>query len=484
MVNRVGGQATHGKGAQDMATTVTDDRKHRILRLGIIKAGKIIEERLLWKQENITIGQSPRNTFVLPGPGLPKTYTIFEVRAGKYFLVFNAVMEGRVSAGEEIIDLKGLSRSGEAVKRGSQYVLELTGRSRGKIVIGDVTLLFQFVEAPLAGPIWQARVGERVDWGFLYLVTTLTILIGGTAVGSHIWWLVTGQYLQSDLQASIRREYEFMKAEVKIKKKKEEEEKPPEVAKPTEEVKVDAPPEEKVEAAVEKKPVPKASPTQSAADRVTKSRKEVAARVTKRTFLSVLGTTEGTGESVAASLAKGAGSQQLSSAFEGVGVDFKASTPGFESAPEVKISSTGTYKRLDPTETTGRITTKTVTPTATKNETDEVKIRLNISGQTTGQTGTGKIDKAGVSGVFSRRVGAIKHCYEVALKSNPNAKGKIQVRFTIGSGGRITGATVASNTTGDSSIGNCIIEKLRSWKFPPAEGGEVTFTHTFVLSAG
>ena len=50
----------------------------KILRIGIIQGGRIVEERLVRKRENITIGQSAKNMFVVPSDALPRNWLLFE----------------------------------------------------------------------------------------------------------------------------------------------------------------------------------------------------------------------------------------------------------------------------------------------------------------------------------------------------------------------------------------------------------------------
>ena len=58
----------------------TSMRGPKILQIGIIQNGKIVEERLVRQRENVTIGQSTKNTFVVPASNaLPRTFTIFEL---------------------------------------------------------------------------------------------------------------------------------------------------------------------------------------------------------------------------------------------------------------------------------------------------------------------------------------------------------------------------------------------------------------------
>ena len=42
----------------------------KVLRVGVILGGKIVEERLIRTRETVTIGQSAKNTFSIPAPEL------------------------------------------------------------------------------------------------------------------------------------------------------------------------------------------------------------------------------------------------------------------------------------------------------------------------------------------------------------------------------------------------------------------------------
>src|SRR5437879_12362936 len=72
----------------------------KILRMGIIQQGKIVEERLVRKREHVTIGQSSKNTFVVPASNyLPRSFTLFELTPKGYALHFTDAMDGRVALG-------------------------------------------------------------------------------------------------------------------------------------------------------------------------------------------------------------------------------------------------------------------------------------------------------------------------------------------------------------------------------------------------
>ena len=58
--------------------------KLKILRIGIIQGGRIVEERLVRKRENITIGQSAKNMFVVLSDALPRNWLLFEASGTGY----------------------------------------------------------------------------------------------------------------------------------------------------------------------------------------------------------------------------------------------------------------------------------------------------------------------------------------------------------------------------------------------------------------
>src|SRR3954468_24556832 len=160
----------------------------KILRIGIIQNSKIVEERLVRKRENVTIGQSTKNTFVVPASNaLPRTFTVFELTPAGYALNFSDMMDGRVSLGDQVVALPAL-RQGKAQKKGELWHLLLNDRSRGKVVIGDVTVLFQFVTPPPVQPRPQlppsvrSSVLQNMDWMLVAVVAASFILHFGFVI--------------------------------------------------------------------------------------------------------------------------------------------------------------------------------------------------------------------------------------------------------------------------------------------------------------
>ena len=68
-----------------------------------------------------------------------------------------------------------------------------------------------------------------------------------------------------------------------------------------------------------------------------------------------------------------------------------------------------------------------------------------------------------VQEVIFRHNKSIQYCYERQLKRNPNLKGKVTVRFTIASSGRVTGVEILTSTLKNKSVERCIVNRIRRW---------------------
>ncbi|HTR54006.1 MAG TPA: AgmX/PglI C-terminal domain-containing protein [Kofleriaceae bacterium] len=125
--------------------------RQRILRIGVLLGGKIVEERLIRERTSVSIGQSMKNTFSIPVEGLPLEFTLFVLDQGRYFLRFLNKMDGRLSEGGNVNTLDALKGRG-AQNHGDYWQVPLSEQSRGKLSFGDLTVLFQFVTEPPRQP--------------------------------------------------------------------------------------------------------------------------------------------------------------------------------------------------------------------------------------------------------------------------------------------------------------------------------------------
>ncbi len=87
--------------------------------------------------------------------------------------------------------------------------------------------------------------------------------------------------------------------------------------------------------------------------------------------------------------------------------------------------------------------------------------------------------------VLLAHIPAIRYCYERELKRNPELKGKVTVRITIGPDGLVKEANIAASTLNDERVERCILSRTRMWKdFPVIDTGEGDVTFKQVYSFG
>ncbi len=150
------------------ATTSAPGERPRVLRIGILLGGKIVEERLIRDRGPVSIGQSMKNTFSVPLDGLPLEFTLFPVEDHKYRLNVLKTMDGRLSeTGGQIQLLEHVKSRGQ--DHGDYVSVPLSEHSRGKLTLGDLTILFQFVVEPPMQPkpmlpaSVRGSIAERID---------------------------------------------------------------------------------------------------------------------------------------------------------------------------------------------------------------------------------------------------------------------------------------------------------------------------------
>jgi hypothetical protein len=153
----------------------------RALRIGLVLGKQIIEERLIRERTEITIGQSIKNTFHVPVHGMPRSWPMFRLEGGRYVLRFTEAMDGRVADGEEVHTFDAL-KGKRARRAGEAWVLPISDQSRGKVVLGNMTLLFQFVDAPPPEPpialpaSIRGTFADRID-PVLSIVLAISLLL-------------------------------------------------------------------------------------------------------------------------------------------------------------------------------------------------------------------------------------------------------------------------------------------------------------------
>lgn len=463
----------------------------RSLRIGIILGKKIIEEKLFRKREKITVGQSATNTFCVPTRGLPKSFQLFTVENGSYYLNFTDnfdLIESRVAAEGSIQKLAEAKNRAQRGPTGA-YRIKLPESARGKVVVGGLTLLFQFVNAPPLQPrprlpaSVRGTLADRVDPHLAIILLISLLFHGGLMfwafffadpfVGSKI------ERAHQEFQAESYREATIATFKV-----------------PTEPVEADETGEadQEGEKTAEKTPT-RARPKKGdggggdqkeaggGGDDGAPSDAAIDDAIADTAMLKML--TGGAGE--------GSTFGKMSETDQGAGL--AAQIDDVKKSGSKVATTGGAGKRRGRGSSSGKIGTGKgpgvkgikegdVKGTGTKKET-KISSRVKFDVDDIDMT---SLDPDAVARkIRSRYLGAIKRCHERALKRDPKIGGRIDLQFTVSISGKVTKSRVKRGF--DAEVDSCVLKLSRKWRFaaPKDDDGNptsATFVIPLVLKAG
>jgi hypothetical protein len=475
---------------------MTQNQTRKILRIGIIQGGKIIEERLLRKREPVTVGDSNRNTFVIPATGLPSRFPLFELREDTYYLTLADWMTGRLSLGTGVADLQALKQEGVAKQVGqvdyekpgqpSQkkkvpvYQVALSEKSRGKLTFGDTTLLFQFVTPPPLPAKPQIPALIQGGWikGIDWVYSSILVISGLTHLG-FIAYLRTYPIDQEINLNQISERFAKYIAPIQpppvpVKAKATDDGK--DAKKKSDSKKAAKKAAKKSAPAKRPGPVKQISDAEKAA-RAAARRQQIAEKLARVSVLGLLGAKGGEGSPIKDVLAGGGEMQRnLDDALKrtsGVAVD--------DGSGVARGSRGGGGKRgsLDvASDLRGPSGGDGVKGGGTGRRGASVKASLKIENF---EPEGGTLDQ----GALRRKINLYQHnirtCYERELKNNPDLKGKISIRITIALNGRVSAVEIEENSL-NSSVANCVKRNAQRWSFPKPKDDAVTIVLPFVFS--
>src|SRR2546430_17481657 len=95
----VGGRAPGSRPGQmtAMMRAMPQATGPKVLGIGLVQGGKVIEERVIKQRSHVTIGPSEKSMFVIPSKNIPPSFRLFELMGGEYYLNFLDGMTGRVA---------------------------------------------------------------------------------------------------------------------------------------------------------------------------------------------------------------------------------------------------------------------------------------------------------------------------------------------------------------------------------------------------
>jgi hypothetical protein len=430
----------------------------KVLRIGVVQGGRVMEERIIKQRVHVTVGPNEKNLFVVGGESLPASFRLFELVGNDYHLNFLDGMSGRIALPTGISDLNVLRGQAKRTPQGA-YQVRLTEDSRGKVVVGDITFLFQFVAPPPIQPKPQLPVAvlrgaSGIDWNTT-MIAALSFLIHFLALGS-----IYSDWLDPviDDEVSVANLVDSLKSLPA----------PP----PPEEKVVEEKTDQKVEEKAKEEPKSTASPSnQKSADsgKVSAAEKASLMQEAERVMLETLAALSNTGPATEGVLNR---SDVAMGALDAAAASDKAVGSGSDPLGLGRAGG-GT---LRPGEQGGGLG------------------GLASTGRGTGTEGSGagaKVagPKAGMPGVSSSVAGgnisnaakvvaamraAFRACYQKGLDQNPDSQGSIKMAIKVGPGGEVTGVTATPSGNLPPGVIDCVTARARRAQFDPPEGGAAT----------
>ncbi|MDP6933052.1 MAG: AgmX/PglI C-terminal domain-containing protein, partial [Myxococcota bacterium] len=389
-------------------------------------------------------------------------------------LCFNEKMGGKVAHDGAIEPIEGLRP--KASRKGGTYVLPITDKARGKLVIANVTVLFQFVPAPPESVRMIARQDFRpklldeddpVFLGFLGLNIAFSAVLmiyvfntdprEATSIDE-----IPDRFTEILLPPEEPEQVVIEETDDALDGAAAEEE---EAEKSEEEA-----PEE--EEKVEKEEEPEMTPEEAAAAEAARQQALQEEVMQKSKLLVGLLATTGANNSgivVEDVFADGDIGANLQDALNSAGgVDIADST-----TIGLKTGAAGGNEDA----TIGDLA-KSGGGTSTVGSGPAAKV--------TGTSQLGAVEAEGgeadqIKTVLRKYSGQVQYCYEQRLKEDPSISGRIEIEVDI-QGGRVRGVTITDNTTGDSALESCVTGKVRRWRFP-ADATMIAYL-PFALSPG
>ncbi len=456
---------------------MAQSNNQKVLRIGLIHNGQIIEEKLMRHGKNISIGKNPKNDLLVRLDAFPDVYPLFYYKSDGYYLNFSTSADGKLSRGDDLLDFKELVSQGLAKPNGKSHLIKVSETDRGKLKIGDLSLVFQFITPPPPAHLryptkLKANFFDMIDWFFASMFL-FSFILQSSVIGYFTMNFDPIAYEKKHADMSTR----FVEI-LKIEKPK-----PPEI-KPEKKIEEKKKPENNENKAENTEPVEKIS-EQDLPPPTTPENKEIrktylTQKVQSNTVLKFLVSSDGGETNIVGELSGEASKTAISEAFKGAGLAVADGNNNGQKRDSAMGSETGKTMGIDESKIAGSNgARKAVTTGQIQERAVSGKLKIDNPSET---AGSGSLSSAKIQETVNRRSGALKGCYESELKKDDSLQGKIKVQFTIEPSGRVGAVKVVENTI-NSVVGQCVVAQIQRWRFPAPEGGEVTIVYPFVFSS-
>jgi hypothetical protein len=456
----------------------------RVLRVGMIQAGRVVEERVIKQRTHVTIGSGHTNTFVASGAQVPESMRLFELVAGEYVLNLTDAMKGRVALPAGVTDVDVARTSGLAKRVGAHCQLKLGQEARGKVVLGETVFLFQFVAPPLAQPKPQlplavrAGLAGQVDWGFTTIASFSFLFHFGFAGAVNSEWFDPTVDEQAEVATfidSIRDRAVPLPPETKpesadpnavAKDKPGAKEQPGPKGKPNGPAPKPGPSPAST-AGPDPRDVPR-SRNEQAADNLSKQADDLTvALLTVTDRDGATRTTLRPGVSVATDAV-----DKTAADTTGINTSPVALRGQANNAPSVPGVPTGDAIWRGGPRTTSPTTVASTAPVP-------VGPAIPTPLPQPDPTVVGAVP--GADAVVSKNKWRFRACYNIALRADPDAGGAVAITVTINAEGKVTAASGSGGSP--ASLASCVANSFYQMTFSAPDGGPATFNVKAVFAS-
>ena len=434
--------------------------KLKVLRIASVTDDIVCDELHQTAPGSVTAGRDVDNELLVFGPAMPEHHVLFELdKDGGYTLVLppwaGGVLKQRGRA-TRVADLWRKQARRDA--KGGALRLRLDATSKGKLVLGETALLFQF--APPAPPVrkdpFPQEYRARLFSGFTRF-DMATLLSGLMILGPYFLWAANSPIdptIEHEIDDRFLRVMGIPPKKDKVEPEKQDDEEQL-LAQEDDKKKKDKEPE-----IVDKMINPSKAFSKEA---VAKARGVGVARVLgtyggpgEGTVFDVIQSTENNlGELFAAGMTR---------VVDADGNEVSAFVPGGEgiNALGAAVGTKGFDVSADGPEVAGL---------------DKKERKISLKGGPADIDGDA--DKKAVQATIRNRMSALQSCYEKALRGNTGLSGKITYTITISVMGTVTGVQVLDDSLQDDGVKTCTVAKIKGWRFPTTPGAEASSDVTF-----
>lgn len=436
----------------------------KVLRLVVVVDETVSEDLHQTAPGGVSVGTNHDADVLLFGKKAPVQHQLFDVRKGVYFLDLPPDARGKVRVGKKAVSVAKLR---ERYGKGNACRIKLDPRAKGKLRIGQSTLVFQFgppkpVPPRLPFPtIFKASVFGMAGALFLY-----SQLIAGGVLGPVFLWANFSEVVEHDPMDIDER---FLIA-VGHKPKDEPDEEPEEdeveedeLAEEDEEI-VDTKDKPKPEKKLDKKP-----------QKFTKAAVKQARSVG---VARVLGTYGGDGPGTVFDVIQSTENRLGEFADAGFTTTVEANGPLGDLAP---IGGDGIDLHGQLTQTKGF---DTGDGPAMENGVKKRERKIKGRTKATGTSASGGGDKGAIRATIKGRTSALQHCYNKALRTQPDLSGKMSFAIVINVMGSVTSVVIEEDTLGNAGVKACTKAKIKGWRFPMNGADDVADVSFSVVFSG